>query len=75
MSRNVRKRNFWHVSEMKTQISLRIREVWLASSLSAWTNFASLATQNVPSGFRSDSAYAQAALNLHWVQMSEGTFP
>ena len=34
---------------MKTQIRLRMREVWSESSLSAWRNFASLAIQNAPS--------------------------
>ena len=42
VSRNVRKRTFWHVGRTKTQISLRIRAVW-SVSLSAWSNFASLA--------------------------------
>ena len=28
MPRNVRKRQFWHVGQTKTQISLRIRAVW-----------------------------------------------
>ena len=48
MSRNVRKRTFWHVRPTKTQISLRIRAVWLESSLSAWRNIVSLAIRNAP---------------------------
>ena len=34
MRRNVRKRTFWDVRAAKTQISLRMRAVWLESSLS-----------------------------------------
>ena len=48
MSRNVRKRTFWHVRPTKTQISLRVRAVWSESSLSTWRNFVSLAIQNAP---------------------------
>ena len=33
ISRNVRKRTFWHVRPAKIQISLRIRAVWSESSL------------------------------------------
>ena len=46
LSQNVRKRALWHVRPMKTQISLRIRAVWLESSLPTWRNFASLDIQN-----------------------------
>ena len=35
MNLNVRKRTFWHVRPTKTQISLRIRTVWLVSLLVA----------------------------------------
>ena len=49
MCRNVKKGTFWYVLPTKTQIRLRIRAVWLESSLSAWKNFASLAIQNAPS--------------------------
>ena len=38
----------WHVRPTKTQISLRIRAVWLVSSLSARKHFASSAIQNAP---------------------------
>ena len=33
MSRNIRKRTFWHVRPAKIQISLRMRAVWSESSL------------------------------------------
>ena len=56
----------------KTQISLRIRAVWSNSSLSAWRNFASLASQNVP-GEGSDQT-AQAGLNRRWAHTPEGKF-
>ena len=46
---HIRKRTFWHVRPLKTQISLRIRAVWLVSSLSVWKNFASMAIKNAPS--------------------------
>ena len=49
LSRNVRKRTFWHVRSLKTRISLCIRAVWLESSLSAWKNFAPLTIQNAHS--------------------------
>ena len=45
MDRIVRKRTFWHVRSMKTQIRLRTAQ----SSLSAWKNFALLAIRNAPS--------------------------
>ena len=43
MNRNERKRTFGHVRPTMTRVSLRIRAVWLESSLSARGNFASLA--------------------------------
>ena len=43
LSHNERKRTFWHVRPMKTQISLRILKFWSESSLPAWRKFASLA--------------------------------
>ena len=39
MSRNVRKRIFWHMRPTKTQITLCIRTVWSESSLLASRNF------------------------------------
>ena len=45
----MRKGAFWHVRPSKTQISLRVRSVWLESSLSAWRTIAPLAVQNAPS--------------------------
>ena len=45
LSRNLRKRAFWHVHPTKTQISLSGSK----SSLSVWRYFASLAIQNAPS--------------------------
>ena len=48
-SLTVRKRTFWHMRSTKTQISLRIRAVWLESVLSTWRNFASMAIRNAPS--------------------------
>ena len=36
MCRNVKKSTFWHVLPTKTQIRLRMRAVWLKSSLSEW---------------------------------------
>ena len=64
MSRNVRKRTFGHVPSTKTQISLRIRAVWSESSLSAWSNFASLAIQNAPS---EDSDQTAQMRSLIWI--------
>ena len=64
LSPNVRKRTFWHVRPMKTQISLRIHAVWLESSLSAWRNFASLAIQNAP---REDSDQTARMRRLIWI--------
>ena len=45
---NMKKRTFWHVLPAKTQISLRIRAVWSASSLSARRNLGPLYIQRVP---------------------------
>ena len=45
---NVSQRTFWRARPTKSQISMRICAVWLASSLSAWRNFVSLAIQNAP---------------------------
>ena len=75
MTRNVRKRTFWYVRETKTQISLRIRAVWLESSLSAWRNFPTLVIQNMPSEDSDQTARAQSDLNLRWASICEGTFP
>ena len=48
LSLDVRKRTSWHVRQTSTQISLRIRAVWLESLLSIWRNFASVAIRNAP---------------------------
>ena len=64
MSRNERKHTFWHVRQTNTQISLRIRAVWSESSLSAWSNFASLAIRNAPS---EDSDQAARMRRLIWI--------
>ena len=45
VSRVTTKPTTWHVRPAKTQISLGIRPVWSESSLSAWRNIKSLATQ------------------------------
>ena len=44
LSRPTAKPTKWHVRPAKTQISLDIRPVWSASSLSAWRKLGSLAT-------------------------------
>ena len=49
LSRIMTKPTKWHVRPAKTQISLGIRPVWSESSLSAWRNLGSLATQKVHS--------------------------
>ena len=64
MSSNVRKRTFWHVCPVKTQISLRIRGGTSESSFSTWKNFASLAIQNVPS---EDSDQTVRMSRLIWI--------
>ena len=43
-SRNTTKPTKWHMRPAKTQISLGIRPVWSASSVSAWRKLGSLAT-------------------------------
>ena len=48
----------------KTQISLRIRAVWLESALSAWRNIASLATQYA---HREDSDQTVRMRRLIWI--------
>ena len=48
-SNNMRKGTFRYVRPTKTQISLRIRAVWLESSLPAWRNFAFLVIKKCPS--------------------------
>ena len=59
-----RKRIFWHVCPTMTQISLRIRAVWLESSLSAWRHFASLTIQNATS---EDSDQTARMRRLIWI--------
>ena len=74
MNLNVRKRTFRHVRPTKTQISLRIHEVWSESSLSAWRNFVSLAIQNA---FSEDSDQTARMRRLIWIltgRTSEDTF-
>ena len=44
LSRDMTKPTKWHVRPAKTQISLGIRSIWSESSLSAWRNLGSLAT-------------------------------
>ena len=61
---HVRKPTFWHVRPTKTQISLRMRTVWLEYSLSAWRNFASLAIQIAPS---EDSDQTARMRRLIWI--------
>ena len=51
-------------AKTKTQISLRIRAVWLESSLAAWRNFASLTIQNEPS---KDSGQTARMRTLIWL--------
>ena len=49
LSHNVRKRNFWYMRPIKTQIGMRIRAFWLEFLFATWWNCASLAIQNAPS--------------------------
>ena len=58
----------------KTQISLRIRAVWLESSLFAWRHCILGYPKCAQWRFWSECADAQADLNLRWAHMSEGTF-
>ena len=60
----VRKCTFGHVRSPKTQISLRIRTVWLESSLSAWWNIGSLAFQSVRSEY---TAQTEQMCSLIWI--------
>ena len=60
------KPTIWHVRPAKTQISLGICPVWSESSLSAWRNIKSLATQWAHSKDWSDRADAQADPSLRW---------
>ena len=64
MSVNVRKRIFWNMRSTKTQISLRIRAVWLESSLSAWRNFTFLEIKNAPIGDSTQTAWMR---RLIWI--------
>ena len=63
MSRNG-KSTSWHVRPTKTQISLRIHEVWSESSLSAWRHFVTLTIQNEPS---EDSDQTAQMRSLIWI--------
>ena len=56
LSGNVRKRTFWHVRPTKTLIRLRIRAVWLESSLSAWKSLASVPIENAASEYSGQTA-------------------
>ena len=58
------KRTFGHVRPTKTQISLRIRAVWLESLLSAWRSVASMAIQNAPSEDSDQTAHMRS---LIWI--------
>ena len=60
------KTNKVSVCPAKTQVSLGICPVWSESSLSAWRNLGSLATQWVDSEDWSDWTDAQADLSLRW---------
>ena len=64
LSRIMTKPTKWHVRPAKTQISLGIRPVWSESSLSAWRNHGSLATQKVHS---EDSDRTGRMPRLIWV--------
>ena len=71
---NLRKLIYWYVRPTKTQISLRIRAVWLESSLSAWRNYILGYPKCAQWRFWSDCTNAQTNLNLHWAHISKGTF-
>ena len=63
LSHNVRKHNLCDVRSTKTQISLHVRAVWSDSSLSTWSNFASLVIQ----GMLSITAYEMSCtINAIW---------
>ena len=59
-----RRRTFWHMRQTKTQISLRIRAVWLESSFAAWRHFASFGIQNAPGD---DSDQTARGCRLIWI--------
>ena len=63
-SRDVRKRTIWHMRPTKTQISLRIRAVWLQSSFSASRNFKSLSILIAP---REDFDQTTRTRRLIWI--------
>ena len=67
ISRNVGKRTFFQVRQMKTQISLYIHVFWSQSSLSIKKSLASLAVLNAHSD-ESDQK-ALDGLNLHHENM------
>ena len=64
LNRKVRKRNFWHVRPMKTQIRLRISAVWSEFSLSAWRNFAFLVIENVPTEDSDQTAHLRSLTRI-----------
>ena len=58
----------WHVRPAKTRISLSLRQVWSASSLSAWRKLGSLATHWVHNEESDQTGWmaAQADPSLRW---------
>ena len=70
MSCHMTKPTKWPKHPVKTQISLGICTVWSESSLSAWRNLGSLATQWVHSKDWLDWADTQTDWSLHWVHVS-----
>ena len=67
----LRKHTFWHVRPTKTQICLRIRAVWLESSLSAWRSLCILDHPKCTQWrFWSDCTDAHAHLAIRCLHMA-----
>ena len=66
-SRNVRKRTFRHVRQMKTQISLRISAVWSGCLLSAWSNLTPFCIQKAKNASSEDSDQTARMRSLIWI--------
>ena len=72
MSRNVRKRTFWHVLPTKIQISLRIRAVWSESSLSAFWIVKDAKFLHADNKDWSESGYEGSSQSAFYVNLYRG---
>ena len=69
--RNVRKRTFWHVRSTKTQINLRIREIWLQFRCPHGETLPPCLPKMCPVK-NTIRLNAQADLSFRWAHRSEG---